>query len=77
MIRIIGPGLPLFLLLVYPSETLAYIGPSLGLGVVGTLLAVIAVALLSLFAFVITPIRRYLKKRRQSTESKNTDQQGG
>ena len=74
MTRVIGPALPFILILVYPSESLAYVGPSLGLGVVGTLLTVTAVTLLSLFAFVITPIRRYLKKRKQAAESGNPDQ---
>ena len=76
MTRAIGPGLPLMLTLVYPTESLAYVGPSLGLGVIGTLLAVVAVTLLSLFAFVVTPIRRYLKKRRQASAPENPDQPG-
>lgn len=52
--------------LIHASTACAYVGPTLGLGVIGTVLAVIAVTLLSLAAFVIMPIRRLLKKSKQN-----------
>ena len=60
------PRILLAVCLLLPSPgALAYVGPTLGLGVVGTVVAVIAVALLSLAAFVILPLRRLLRKSRK------------
>ena len=54
-----------FLLLLLPSPVVhAYMGPTLGLGIVGTVIAVILVSLLSLFAFVFVPLRRLLRKKK-------------
>ena len=69
-----APFLALYLtVLVFPATAQAYMGPSLGLGVIGTLLTVIVVLLLSLFAFVIVPLRRMLKKMKQKTAEENSD----
>ena len=60
--------------LMLSSGAEAYVGPTLGLGVIGTVVAVIAVSLLSLFAFVIMPIRRRLqnsRKKRSDDESED------
>jgi uncharacterized membrane protein len=66
--------LPLTILtLLYAPGAVAYVGPTLGLGVVGTVLAVIAVALLSLAAFVIMPIRRMMKKSKKKSASAESD----
>ena len=65
--------IPGVLALTWAPESLAYVGPSLGLGVIGTVIAVIAVTGLSLFAFVITPIQRYLKKRKAVVETDKPD----
>ena len=54
--------------LMFSAEALAYMGPTFGLGIVGTVVAVIAVSLLSLFAFVVIPIRRMLKKKKTNNE---------
>ena len=64
---------PGVLALTWSPESLAYVGPSLGLGVIGTVIAVIAITGLSLFAFVVTPIRRYLKKRKAAVETDKPD----
>ena len=51
--------------LAMPTAASAYMGPALGLGVVGTVIAVVVVALLSLVAFVLLPIRRMIRKSKQ------------
>ena len=59
--------------LVFPVSASAYMGPTLGLGVVGTVIAVVGVLLLSLFAFVFVPIRRMLKKTKQKRADEDAD----
>ena len=59
--------------LLFSSAAQAYIGPTLGLGVIGTLFAVIAVVLLSLTAFVILPIRRMLGKSKKKNAEDDSD----
>ncbi len=59
--------------LFFPASASAYMGPTLGLGVVGTVIAVIGVLLLSLFAFVFVPIRRMLKKAKQKRVGEDAD----
>jgi uncharacterized membrane protein len=61
------------LTLQFSSAAQAYVGPTLGLGVIGTVFAVLAVALLSLTAFVILPIRRMLAKSKKKTADDDTD----
>lgn len=66
------PFLPLCLLLsaalLLPSSAQAYLGPALGLGVIGSVVGVVVVALLSLFSFVYVPLRNYLRRNRRSRE---------
>ena len=60
--------------LALPTAASAYMGPALGLGVIGTIIAVVAVSLLSLFAFILLPIRRRMRKSKQKNgdaESEN------
>ena len=59
--------------LMFPASAQAYMGPTLGFGVVGTVIAVVAVLLLSLFAFVWVPVRRMFKKTRQKTAEEDSD----
>lgn len=42
----------------------AYIGPGLGAGVIGTVIAVIGAVFLALFAIMFYPIKRMLKRRK-------------
>ena len=51
----------------------AYMGPALGLGVIGTVLAVVGVSLLSLVAFVVLPIRRMIRKSKQKSADGDSD----
>lgn len=59
--------------LIFPQSALAYVGPTLGLGVIGTAVAVVAVLLLSLFAFVFVPIRRLLKKTKKKRAGEDVE----
>jgi hypothetical protein len=55
------PGLVLMLL---PTAAQAYVGPGAGLGMLGTLVAVIAAVLVALFGLVAFPITVIRKKRK-------------
>ena len=59
------------------SPAAAYLGPGAGLGMIGSLIAVIIVALLVVLGLVIYPVRMLRKRRRQATtdddESKPAD----
>ena len=59
--------------LVVSTAVSAYMGPALGLGVIGTILAVVAVSLLSLVAFVVLPIRRMIRKSKQKSTDSDSD----
>ncbi len=47
----------------------AYLGPGAGLGMIGSLIAVVLVALVVVFGLVIYPIRMMRKKRNAEKES--------
>lgn len=53
------------LLLMIPSVAQAYIGPGVGAGAIGAVIAVIGAALLALFALIYYPVKRFMKSRRQ------------
>ena len=55
------------------SCTLAYVGPGLGLGVVGAILGVIASIFLGIFAIVWYPIKRLLKSRKKARAAETKD----
>lgn len=61
------------LMLTLPAGAQAYVGPTLGLGIVGTVIAVVVVLLLSLFAFIFVPIRRMLRKTKQKSFDEDSD----
>ncbi len=61
--------------LMFSAKALAYVGPALGLGIVGTVVAVIAVSLLSIFAFVVIPIRRMFRNKKKKTKKEASDLQ--
>jgi len=44
----------------------AYMGPGAGLGMIGSLVAVIGAVLIALLGIVILPVRMILKKRRKA-----------
>jgi len=47
------------------GPALAYLGPGAGLGMLGSLVAVIGAVLLAIFGLLILPVRMILKKRRR------------
>ncbi len=61
--------------LLFSPNGLAYMGPTLGLSIVGTVLAIIAVLVLSITAFVVIPIRKLLKKSKNKSDNKDSDLQ--
>ena len=44
----------------------AYIGPGAGLTAIGTVLALVGAVALAIFGFVWYPIKRYMRKRKES-----------
>ena len=63
-----GSLLIITILLVVPLPALAYLGPVLGLGVIGSVIAVIVVAFLSGFSFIYLPIRNWLDRNRKNRD---------
>ncbi len=54
------------LLAVNAAPALAYMGPGLGLGAIGTALGVVAALLLALLSIVWYPMKRLLRRMRES-----------
>ena len=50
----------------FPTAALAYVGPGAGLSVIGSLLAFLAAIVVAVLGFLFFPIRRLLRKRKQS-----------
>ena len=48
------------------TPALAYMGPGAGLGMLGSLFAVIGAALMALFGLIILPVRMLLKRLRKA-----------
>lgn len=48
-----------------PSVAQAYVGPGAGLGMIGSLLAVVGAILLAVFGLVLLPLRMMMRKRRR------------
>ncbi|MEM7564892.1 MAG: hypothetical protein AAF353_17860 [Pseudomonadota bacterium] len=55
-------------MLVFSANADAYIGPTLGLGVIGTAISILAILILSVFAFIVIPIKKRLRKSDKSAE---------
>jgi hypothetical protein len=53
-----------------PGTAGAYMGPGAGLGMLGSLIAVIAAVALALMGILLLPLRIILKRRRQAAETK-------
>jgi hypothetical protein len=62
----------LFLLaaLAVPGTALAYMGPGAGLGMLGSLVAVVAAVGLAVLGLVLLPVRMILKRRRRAQAAK-------
>ena len=48
------------------GPAMAYIGPGAGLTAIGTVLALVGAVVLAIFGFVWYPIKRYMRKRKES-----------
>ena len=48
------------------GPAMAYIGPGAGLTAIGTVLALIGAVVLAIFGFVWYPMKRYMRKRKES-----------
>ena len=51
------------------ANAYAYIGPGAGLSAIGTVLALLATILVAIFGFVWFPLKRLIRKRKQSDEA--------
>lgn len=59
-------SLSMFLLLVSPEFTFAYVGPGAGIGTIGTVLALIGAVFLAIVSFIWYPIKRlFLNKNKK------------
>ena len=58
----------LFLLaaIALPGTAAAYMGPGAGLGMLGSLVAVVGAVLIALVGIIILPVRMIMKKRRKA-----------
>ena len=50
-----------------PGTAAAYMGPGAGLGMLGSLVAVVAAVALAVFGLVLLPVRMILKRRRKAS----------
>lgn len=57
------------LLVMSTSPAMAYVGPGLGMGVIGTIFGVLAAIVLAVFGLLWYPMKRALKKRKAAAPS--------
>lgn len=68
----IGISIFVFLLVILiPQPAMAYVGPGAGIAALGAFLAIVAGVIAAIFGFLWYPIKRLLRKRKQS-KSKDT-----
>ena len=60
-------------LLAWPVMASAYVGPTLGIGIIGSIIAIVVVLALSLFSFVVMPWRRWRNRRREAAPQVDDD----
>lgn len=65
------PFVVIALLLMLPTSAQAYLGPVLGLGLIGSVVTIVVVGLLSVFSFVYLPIRKFLKRDRSNNDGES------
>ena len=61
------------LLLFFPLVVHAYIGPGIGVGVIGVVLGILVAIVLAFFAILWYPVKRLFVKRRNQKEEKPGD----
>ena len=57
-------------LLLAAAPAAAYMGPGAGLGMLGSVIAVLGAVLVAVFGIVVLPIRMILRRRRKAAEAK-------
>jgi len=62
------------ILVVTTSPAAAYIGPGLGAGTIAVVLGIIGSVFLALFAIIYYPIKRMLRRKKQSAKSDTRQQ---
>ncbi len=60
----------LLVLLLAATPAAAYMGPGAGLGMLGSVIAVLGAVLVAVFGIVVLPIRMILRRRRKAAEAK-------
>jgi len=70
--RFLAPGFVVLLLLAC-GDADAYIGPGAGIGVIGTVIALIGAVILAIIGFVWYPIKRLCTKNQDKKMSKNSE----
>jgi len=53
-------------LVLVPGSAAAYLGPGAGLGMIGSLIAIIVVALVIVLGLIVYPLRMFRKRRKQA-----------
>lgn len=59
----------LAIIMCFPSIAQAYIGPSVGFGVIGTILGIIGSVFLMVFGILYYPIKRFIRNRKSKKQS--------
>lgn len=67
------PGIFGLIVILWPLNANAYVGPGLGLSAVGVIVGVLLSILLAVFAIVWYPLKRFLRRFRQKIGSKDND----
>ena len=68
----------LFFVLLISQPAMAYVGPGAGLAAIGAFFALVAGIIAALFGFLWYPIKRLMRKRKQSKEeTTNNDKKEG
>jgi len=62
-------------ILLVPALASAYVGPGAGLSAIGSVLALIGAVIMLIVGFLWYPIKRMLRKRKQSSDSEAGDSQ--
>lgn len=64
-------------LVLLPASAQAYVGPGAGLGMIGSLIAVVAAVLVAVFGLLLFPLRLLLKRRKAKAQSPEADTRAG
>jgi len=67
-----GLALAALLVLALPGHGLAYVGPGAGLGMIGSLIAVVVAVFVAILGLLILPFRLLMKRRKGRTDDPMT-----